>query len=97
MKSYHKTLAGLLFIIFLSFNAYSQNVQELNLMPYPKEILIHAGKFRIDRDFAIEVKGNPGIKVYHAATSDNALPKISPVYSNTFSATGSFLRANSAI
>ena len=68
MKSYHKTLAGLLFIIFLSFNAYSQNVQELNLMPYPKEILIHAGKFRIDRDFAIEVKGNPGIKVYHAAT-----------------------------
>lgn len=68
MKSYYKILLTSLFIFLLSLNTYSQNVHELNLMPYPKEISLKEGKFRIDRDFAIEVEGNPGIKVYHAAT-----------------------------
>ncbi len=68
MKSYYKILTSLLLILFLSLNIYSQNIHELNLMPYPKEISLETGKFRINRDFAIKVKGDPGIKVYHAAT-----------------------------
>ncbi len=65
---FYKILVNLLFIFFLSLNIYSQSIHELNLMPYPKEISLKAGKFRIDRNLAIEVKGAPGIKVYHAAT-----------------------------
>ncbi|MEJ2615133.1 MAG: family 20 glycosylhydrolase [Ignavibacteriaceae bacterium] len=68
MKSYYKILTGLLFVFFLSLNIYSQNIHELNLMPYPKEISLQTGKFRINRDFAVKVTGDPGIKVYHAAT-----------------------------
>jgi hexosaminidase len=68
MKSYYKIISSLLLIFILSLNIYSQNIHELNLMPYPKEISLKTGKFRIDRDFAIKVKGEPGIKVYHAAT-----------------------------
>ena len=68
MKSSYKIFASLLFIFCLSLNIYSQNIHELNLMPYPEEVSLKPGIFRIDRDFAIKVKGNPGIRVYHAAT-----------------------------
>ncbi len=68
MKLFNKILFNLVFVILLSLNIFPQNIHELNLMPYPKEISINKGKFRIDRDLAIEVKGNPGIKVYHSAT-----------------------------
>ncbi len=68
MKSYYKNFVNLLFILFLSLNIYPQDIHELNLMPYPKEISFKVGELRIDRDFAIEVKGAPGIKVYQAAT-----------------------------
>jgi hexosaminidase len=68
MKSYFKIFINLLFILSLSINIYSQTVHKLNLMPYPEEVAIKAGQFRIDRDFAIQLKGDPGTRVYHAAT-----------------------------
>ncbi|HSR17035.1 MAG TPA: glycoside hydrolase family 20 zincin-like fold domain-containing protein, partial [Ignavibacteriaceae bacterium] len=42
-------------------------MNDIKLMPYPKEAVIKEGKFRINRNFAIAVKGNPGLKVFKAA------------------------------
>ena len=67
MKFYYKIFINLIFVFFLSPNIFPQNINELHLMPFPKEVTIKGGKFRIDRDFSIEVKGNPGLKVYHSA------------------------------
>ncbi len=68
MKLYKSIFSILIVIFFLSLNIFPQNIHDLNLMPFPKEISVKPGKFRIDRDFAIEIKGNPGMKVYHSAT-----------------------------
>ena len=37
-------------------------------MPYPKEITVKEGKFRIDRDFSIEITGKPNERIYGSAT-----------------------------
>jgi hexosaminidase len=43
-------------------------MNNLQLMPFPKKIVVKEGKFRINRDFKFNIKGNPGLKVYSAAT-----------------------------
>ena len=67
MKILNKILLSLLFLISLSPNVLAENDHELNLMPFPKEISVKEGKFRIDRDFSIEITGNPNARIYGSA------------------------------
>jgi hexosaminidase len=68
MKLSNKIFFYLIFIVFLPINIYSQNIHELNLMPFPKEVIVKEKKFRIDRDLSIGIKGIPAERLYSEAT-----------------------------
>ena len=68
MQSNRKIIYFFLLLFFLSPNIFPQDTHKLNLMPFPKDVSIKEGKFRVERNFSIKISGKPGIKVYHAAT-----------------------------
>jgi hypothetical protein len=67
MKYLNNISAVIIFLILLPVNIFSQSMNDIKLMPYPKEAVIKEGKFRINSNFAVAVKGNPGLKVFKAA------------------------------
>jgi hexosaminidase len=68
MKFYVKIFFNIILLLFLSINSFPQNIHDLNLMPYPKVIINKEGKFRVDRNLIISVKGNPDHRIYPAVT-----------------------------
>ncbi len=68
MESSNKVFFKFLFLVLLPINILSQKMDDLQLMPFPKEVVIKEGKFRINREFAFSINGNPGLKVYSSAT-----------------------------
>ncbi len=69
MKFIRASIYSVLFTILISFAVYSQNAgSKLNLMPIPQSTILMPGKFRIEKDFSLTVRGNPGDRIYSAAT-----------------------------
>jgi hexosaminidase len=68
MKFFSKKLFLLLFVLFLLTDIFPQNIPQLNLMPFPKDVSVKEGKFRINRNFVILISGRAGLKTFHAAT-----------------------------
>jgi hexosaminidase len=68
LKFSTKIIFCLILILVLSLNIFPQNIHELNLMPFPKEVKVSGDKFRVNRNFSVEISGKPGLRVYHAAT-----------------------------
>ena len=65
VKLLHSVLILILFISVIK----SQTIYpDLNLMPYPEEVELQYGKFRITKDFQIAVTGNGNERIYSAAT-----------------------------
>jgi len=69
MKSIKTSFLTFIFILILSSLLLAQNQGEkLNLMPVPQSTVLMPGKFRLEKNFSITIKGNPGNRVYDAAT-----------------------------
>ncbi|MFD1315878.1 beta-N-acetylhexosaminidase [Namhaeicola litoreus] len=64
MKNSFLFLVGL--FVFSIAKGLSQNIQ---LMPYPEQISVVKGHFKIDQTFTVQVKGNPDKRIYRNATN----------------------------
>lgn len=62
-----KLLLTVAFMSTFSF-IYAQEKVDLNLMPYPKNVELKEGEFRLTKKFILSVTGNPDNRVYSGAT-----------------------------
>jgi hexosaminidase len=60
----------LLFSLHLVFHAlFAQEAKtSLNLMPFPEQVILKEGKFRLDSNFTIGITGNPDKRIYPYAS-----------------------------
>jgi hexosaminidase len=56
--------------LLISYTTCAQqiNTDELNLMPWPQNIILQDGTFQITKDFNINITGNPNPRIYSYAT-----------------------------
>lgn len=59
-----------IFILFISsFLANAQiKTDQLNLMPWPQNIKLTDGTFALDKDFKVNITGNPNSRIFIGAT-----------------------------
>jgi len=67
MRKY--SVLTLIFIIVITSATYSQSSEnQLNLMPWPKELKLIDGKFRIDTNFLVGLKGDGDKRIFASQT-----------------------------
>ncbi|MEM8521676.1 family 20 glycosylhydrolase [Flavobacterium sp. PL12] len=61
------------YIVILLFAAFVSNAQvkkeQLNLMPWPQNINLNAGNFTLNKNFKVNITGNPDSRIFSGATN----------------------------
>ena len=60
------------YILILLFSGFLANAQikttSLDLMPWPQKIEMKSGTFTLDKNFKVNIKGQPDTRIFEAAT-----------------------------